>query len=123
MRRNEKLLAGQGPPPPADFTPSSAALWREIVGAKLARSPERLEMLTVALRARDRLLALQAALAAQQLVLVSERSRLTRLNPLVNAERAALQQFTKLWVQLELHERDGVDSAHDRERRVPEVFS
>lgn len=118
MRRVDRdLLRGRGPEPPRELSDSSHELWGAIVGAKLARSPERLEALHEALRLRDRLAEIRAALVGAPLTVTSERSGLTRANPLLRLESETARDFARRWRELGLNEREGIDSRDDRRDR------
>ncbi len=111
------LLGGAGPDAPDELSDSSRRLWKAIVASKQARSPERLEALHEALRLRDRLAEIRAALVGAPLTVTSERSGLTRANPLLRLESETARDFARRWRELGLNEREGIDSRDDRRDR------
>jgi hypothetical protein len=79
----------------------SQGLWRSVVPAR-CRSEERLALLQAALECLDRLGQLQAILAAEPLVTVTEKTGAKHAHPAVKLELEARRQFGSLWEQLGL---------------------
>jgi len=87
--------------PPAHLSPRSQSLWQEIVPRR-ARSPERLELLTVALEARDRMDAARLAVNASAMTTTTATTGAVHLHPLLRVEKEARAQFLQAWAALNL---------------------
>lgn len=98
--------------PPADLSESSKALWKELVPRR-ARSPERLELLTQALHARDRAAELRQVLATEGLFLVTPRSGCKHAHPAAAMLSEAERTFGKLWAQLSFGYWPAIDGRGD----------
>ena len=100
------------PVPPDHLSDSSRALWREIVPRR-ARSPERLELLTVALEARDRADAARRLLAEEGLLAApAEDAQMQHCHPAVRLEREALALFLRCWTVLGLTWSEDLDRGY-----------
>ncbi len=89
-------------PPPEYLSKGSKQLWRKLVPRR-ARSPERLELLRLALERRDRALQAREILAREGLTSKTKTTGALHVHPLVKVEREAWQQFVKIWVALHLN--------------------
>lgn len=85
--------------PPVVLSEASKILWSQLVPRR-ARSPERLELLTQALHARDRAEELRQVLAAEGLFVVTERSGVKHPHPAAGLLAEAERTFSKLWLAL-----------------------
>ena len=97
--------------PPAHLSARSAALWREIVPRR-ATSPERLELLTVALEARDRADEAREVIGREGMTTTTETTKTVHLHPLLRVEKDAWATFLRAWSTLKLNSSrklDGVD--------------
>ncbi len=119
LKKLQKLIDEGDWSPPAGLSDRSAALWSELVPTR-ARSPERLEALEVALRARDRLEEIRAALDGAELVQKTRSTGATHIHPLLRAEREARADFTRLWKELRFYRRGSLDSEGMHDIRNPE---
>src|SRR5262245_57587530 len=97
------------PPAPAGISERSRAIWESVVPRR-ARSPERLALLEVALRARDRLEQIEGILRTEGLTLVHPKSGGQRLNPLLRAETVTRRQLLRAWSALSLEWNPLLDS-------------
>lgn len=104
---------------PDHLTEPSQALWTELVPLR-CRSAERLEALTTALEARDRLRQIHSELTGEQLTLRTGRFGVERIHPLLKHEQEARKQFIKLWRDLGLTWRGSMDSPTFDEMENPE---
>jgi phage terminase small subunit len=95
-------IVSQEFPPPADLSESSKALWDSLVPRR-ARSPERLELLTAALRARDRCEQLRQILRDEGLVIETAKSGVKHANPCMPMLESAEKHFARLWRELSLN--------------------
>ena len=89
------------PEPPAHLSERSQALWREIVPRR-ASSPERLELLIVALEARDRMEQSRLAIAEAGMTTTTATTGAVHLHPLLRVEKESRGQFLQAWGQLSL---------------------
>ena len=92
---------------PAGLSERAAAIWRAEV--RRTRSKGRLAVLTEALRQLDRADELRALLATQPLIVVTPKSGMQHVNPLLVAEREARSTFARLAQLLQLQWDDSVD--------------
>jgi hypothetical protein len=97
----------QNIPMPEGFSPASQHLWNELAGNQ-ARSPERLQMLTQALRALDRAEACREAIDREGLMLGGE-GKIAHINPLLKAEKDSRGQFAAMWKALHLVYNGAID--------------
>lgn len=104
---------------PAHLTAASKSLWAEVVPLR-CRSPERLEALTTALEARDRLRQIHSELSGERLTLKTGRFGVERLHPLLKHEEQARKQFIKLWRDMGLSWRGSMDEPSLDEMDHPE---
>lgn len=100
------------PEPPAHLSAHSQTLWREIVPRR-AKSPERLELLTVALEARDRMAQARLAIAEAGLVTTTKTTGTVHLHPLLRVEKESRTQFLQAWVALALEFDTWIDGSMD----------
>lgn len=86
--------------PPASLSPRAAAIWRS-VAPRRCRSPERLELLKLALEARDR--ADEALRQRGDCLTIKVLSTGTvRAHPLLAVEDSARREFYQIWRALNL---------------------
>ena len=88
-------------PSPAHLSDKSQRLWCEIVPRR-ARSPERLALLTVALKALDRCDEARAQIAADGMTATTKTTGAIHLHPLLRVEKEARQSFLSAWSTLGL---------------------
>src|SRR5262245_10078625 len=96
------LLPPPAPEPPVDLSASSQALWKSLMGRQRRWSAGRLELLTQALRARDRLQQIEETLRAEGLVSVTKKTGMTHVNPLMKLEVELRRQLSSIWQVLGL---------------------
>jgi phage terminase small subunit len=94
--------------PPVDLSESSKSLWKELVPRR-AKSPERLELLSAALRCRDRAAELRQVLAAEGLFIVTPKSGHRHAHPGVAMLSEVEKQFAKLWLSLKFEYWPAID--------------
>ena len=95
------------PGPPAHLSERSAALWRAVVPG--SRSAGRLELLTVALEARDRADSARREIEAAGLTFENKVTGACHAHPAVKIEKDALTLFVRCWDLLALRFSMGVD--------------
>src|SRR5688572_426862 len=107
MGRKRKQLE---PPPaaPDHLSERSKALWGTIVPRR-ARSPERLELLIVALEARDRMNEARLAVNQTGMTTTTATTKAVHLHPLLRVEKEARAQFLQAWAALSLEWDCGID--------------
>ena len=89
------------PPAPAHLSERSRALWAAIVPRR-AHSPERLELLTVALEARDRMQQASEAISVAGMTATTKTTGAVHLHPLLKVEKDSRAQFLQAWGALNL---------------------
>ena len=94
--------------PPQHLSERSKSLWRDLVPRR-ASSPERLELLTVALEARDRMDLARLAVDADGMTTTTKTTGAVHLNPLLRVEKEARQQFLATWAALNLEWAQSLD--------------
>jgi phage terminase small subunit len=94
--------------PPGHLSDRSKALWAELVPRR-ARSPERLELLTVALEARDRAAEARAAVDAEGLTTTTETTKAVHIHPLLRVEKDSWATFVRVWKELDLERAKSLD--------------
>ncbi len=97
----------QNIPMPEGFSESSKQLWNQLAGNQ-ARSPERLQMLTQALRALDRAEACREAISLQGMT-IEGAGKISHANPLLRVEKDSRGQFAAMWKALHLVYNGAVD--------------
>ena len=96
--------------PPASLSEKAQAIWLDLVPRR-CRSLARRELLAVALAALDRADAAQRQIEQQGMVLVSPKSGVAHVSPLVKVEADSRRLFAKLWGQLGLAWDQRIDGA------------
>ena len=89
------------PSAPKGLTPRSRKLWQAVV-LRYARSPGKQALLEQALRALDRADEAAAAVLRDGMTIVTERSGVSHIHPLLKAEQAFRQQFISAWSKMGL---------------------
>jgi hypothetical protein len=90
----------QNIPMPEGFSLASQQLWNDLAATQ-ARSPERRQMLTQALRALDRAEACRAAIDRDGMT-IEGAGKISHANPLLKIEKDARGQFAAMWKALHL---------------------
>ncbi len=90
------------PEPPEHLTEKAKALYRFYIG-KTVRAPGQIALFIRGLEAMDQADECGRIIRAEGLSQTSERSKMTRQNPLLNTEREATAQMLKIWKDLGLH--------------------
>ena len=86
---------------PAGLSDRTAELWRSVVPRR-ARSPERLALLEVALRALDRADQAAEILGREGLTTTTGKTGVVHAHPLIKVEREARALFISAWNALKL---------------------
>jgi phage terminase small subunit len=89
-------------PPPAHLSERSQALWRELEG-KAANTPGRRALFQSALESLDRADQARAVIGIEGLTSKTESTGAIHVHPCARIEREARAQFTKIWIDLQLH--------------------
>src|SRR5689334_2816990 len=87
--------------PPAGLSPRSVKLWGQLV-PKNAQTPQRLALLTEALRCLDRADQLREKIDNEGLMLTTGKRDRVRIHPLAKLERQTRRDFVKAWKVLGL---------------------
>lgn len=90
------------PEPPEHLTEKAKALYYFYIG-KTVRSPGQIALLIQGLEAMDQADECGRIIRAEGLSQTSERSKMTRQNPLLNTQREAIAQMLKVWKLLRLN--------------------
>ena len=94
-------MATDSYPPPKHLSTESQELWRRVVPVT-GWSAGRLELLGVALSARDRSRQASALLRDEGLVAEKDDAKMPHAHPAVKIERDAWSLFVRIWSQLGL---------------------
>jgi P27 family predicted phage terminase small subunit len=89
------------PDAPSDLSAESQDLWARLVPTE-GRSVQRRTLLLQGLRALDRASQARRELASQGLLVVTPRSGVAHVNPLVRVEHQAQAEFLRIWRALGL---------------------
>ena len=98
---------------PEHLSTSSKELWVDLVRRGRVRSWERMELLTVALELRDRMVELRTRIDEEGLTVTTLGSGNVRRNPLLPELRNIAGQFGRIWYQLRLDQDPPMEKSWD----------
>ncbi len=90
------------PEPPAHLSEWSQERWRRFVGSKISSSGS-IDLLQMALEARDTADKAQKIIDADGMIVVTEKTGVGHAHPLLKIQRESRQLFVKVWEKLGLH--------------------
>ena len=89
--------------PPEEFSNGSKELWISVVPSR-AESPERLEMILQALKAKDIADECARIIEREGMTVITPNSGVAHSHPLIKVERENRQLFLKVWEKLGFNE-------------------